>query len=156
MLTQLEKAKALWGGTSDTIDRWFTDRQQLLVCFCEMAAHAPNGQTPLPDTNRLESFCEKLMDYLSAGHFEIFEQIVSQCEKRGPESLALANHIYPKITETTQSILDFNDTYAEIESEDQLLSLDKDLGALGEVLEVRFELEDRLIQTLHTHEAQPA
>ncbi|WP_341502183.1 sigma D regulator [Gallaecimonas sp. GXIMD4217] len=156
MLTQLEKAKALWGGASDTIDRWFAERQQLLVCFCELAAKAPNGQTPLPDTAQLESFCELLMDYLSAGHFEIFEQIVSQCEKRGPDSLALANRIYPKITETTQAILDFNDRYAEIESEEQLFDLGRELGRLGEVLERRFELEDRLIQTLYSHQAQPA
>ncbi|EKE77181.1 Rsd/AlgQ family anti-sigma factor [Gallaecimonas xiamenensis] len=156
MFTQLEQAKEKWGGTSDVIDRWLATRQQVLVSYCKLATHAPNGRSPLPEAAQLENFCAILLDYVSAGHFEIFEQVVSRCEKRGDESLALANRVYPKITDTTQFILDFNDKYQDLEDEDRLLELDGDLSSLGEVLEQRFELEDKLIATLHQHQSQPA
>ncbi|WKE65170.1 sigma D regulator [Gallaecimonas kandeliae] len=157
MFTQLEQAKEKWGGASDVIDRWLATRQQLLVSYCKLAAHSsPNGHSPLPDASQLESFCAILLDYVSAGHFEIFEQVVSRCEKRGGESLALANRLYPMITDTTQVVLDFNDKYLDIKDEEQLLGLDKDLSTLGEALEQRFELEDKLIATLHEHQTQPA
>lgn len=155
MFTQLEQAKEKWGGASDTIDRWLATRQQLLVTYCKLAAKGP-GQSALPDADQLENFCAILLDYISAGHFEVFEQVVMGCEKHSEEGKALAQRIYPKITDTTQLVLDFNDKYQDLEDEDSLLSLDGDLSALGETLEQRFALEDKLIAALYQHQTQLA
>ena len=43
-------------------------------------------------------------------------------------------------------ILDLNDKYQET---DDLTTLEPDLSHLGEVLETRFEAEDRMIAVLH-------
>ena len=91
------------------------------------------------------------MDYLSAGHFEIYDDIAKACKEKGPESQNLANALYPRISETTDVALDFNDKYAEVDKDDLLDEFDKDLSTLGEALELRFELEDELIDNLYSN-----
>ena len=88
------------------------------------------------------------MDYLSAGHFEVYDQIVSQCEINGNDSKSLAEALYPKISASTDIALEFNDNYAEPSAENAFDTFDQDLSMLGQTLEDRFGLEDELIQTL--------
>ncbi|WP_440054785.1 sigma D regulator [Pseudoalteromonas sp. T1lg65] len=153
MLTQLEQAQQKWGGSHTVIDAWLAERQELLVLYYKVAGLAPDQKKngSLPDSVAIQSFCQILMDYLSAGHFEIYDNLVEACQEKGPESLQLAQSLYPKITDTTDVALDFNDKYAEIDSEDMLEDFDKDLSNLGEVLEYRFELEDELIENLYSN-----
>ena len=73
------------------------------------------------------------------------------CEKKGLESQKLANSIYPRISGTTDVALDFNDKYAEVNKEDLLEGFDNDLSVIGESLELRFELEDELIDNLFSN-----
>lgn len=96
-------------------------------------------------------FCELLVDYVSAGHFEVYDKIVANCELTGELKQQLAKTLYPRIGETTQAALEFNDRYADGASDDELMEFDKDLAALGHALEARFELEDQLIATLSVH-----
>jgi len=91
------------------------------------------------------------MDYLSAGHFEVYDDIAKACEKKGLESQLLANTIYPRISDTTDIALDFNDKYAEVDAEDLLVGFDNDLSVIGEALEARFALEDELIDNLYSN-----
>ena len=51
-----------------------------------------------------------------------------------------------KFKRTTDALLDLNDKYQET---DDLDALKEDLSKLGEYLESRFELEDRIIEVLH-------
>ncbi|WP_462169328.1 Rsd/AlgQ family anti-sigma factor [Pseudoalteromonas lipolytica] len=41
MLTRLEKAQQKWGGSHSVIDKWLTERQELLVLFCRIAGFSP-------------------------------------------------------------------------------------------------------------------
>lgn len=152
MFTQLEQAKQKWGGSSDIIDRWLASRRQLLVSYWALATNAPSGRATLPEAERVAEFSDLLMDYVSVGHFEVYERIVSGCERHGGNCLAQTQRLYPRIAETTQQVLRFNDRYAELQSDDSLLELDADLSKLGEALEQRFELEDKLIASLHQHQ----
>ncbi|WP_105190296.1 sigma D regulator [Pseudoalteromonas sp. T1lg48] len=153
MLSQLEKAQQKWGGSHSVIDKWLTDRQELLVQYCGLAGPVHHGRhdQALPEQANIQSFCQLLMDYLSAGHFEIYDDIVKQCESRGEDSLKLARSLYPQISATTDIALDFNDNYAETKNDDLLENFDKDLSKLGEALSIRFELEDELIHNLYTN-----
>ncbi|MCF7501976.1 MULTISPECIES: Rsd/AlgQ family anti-sigma factor [Pseudoalteromonas] len=153
MLTRLEKAQQKWGGSHSVIDKWLTERQELLVLFCRIAGFSPYEKKDhaLPDQLQIQNFCQILMDYLSAGHFEIYDDIAKACEEKGPESQKLASALYPRISETTDIALDFNDKYAEVDKDDLLDEFDKDLSALGEALELRFELEDELIDNLYSN-----
>ncbi len=105
----------------------------------------------LPEQAQIQAFCQILLDYLSAGHFEIYDDLVQQCQKKGPESLKLAQALYPRIAESTNLALDFNDKYAEAKGESLLDQFDKELSELGEALEQRFELEDELIHNLYAN-----
>ena len=153
MLSRLEQAQQQWGGSLSAIDNWLTERQDVLVGYCQLAGLPPFDQTDkaLPNRNEIQSFCQLLMDYMSAGHFEVFDQVVAQCKKNGPNSLALAQRIYPNIAKTTDFGLTFNDKYADISSDEILDGFDQSLSALGQFLEDRFELEDQLIEALYTN-----
>ena len=153
MLTQFEKAKQKWGGSHDAIDTWLQERQQLLVQYCELAGLPPFEREPgaLPHKSEIRSFCELLVDYVSAGHFEVYDKIVAECDNRTTNK-AITDELYPQISATTDEALTFNDSYAEISGDQDLSAFDSRLSQLGQQLEERFALEDRLIQTLHSHQ----
>lgn len=149
MLNKVEQAEQKWGGMHDLVDSWLNERKQLLVQYCELAGLPPfeRADKALPTKDRVESFCEILMDYISAGHFELFDKIMEECSQEDSNK-KLAEEIYPKITETTDSALTFNDYYANISDEDELSGFDQNLAVLGERMEERFELEDQLLATI--------
>jgi len=147
MLENCKSAKERWGGVSNIIDRWLQERQDLLVTYCDLS----NGQGEAPDDEqrgaKLRHFCQIMVDYISAGHFEIYDQLVKEGrEFDDAEALKQAGSLFNIIDDTTEVILDLNDKYQET---DDLSSLDPDLSRLGEALETRFEAEDRMIAVLH-------
>jgi len=154
MLTKLEQAQQAWGGTHNAIDHWLEERQELIVDYCKLEGLPPFEKTAaLPSKDELQAFCQILIDYLSTGHFEVYDQIVSQCAEYSTQSLKLAQEIQPQIVLTTEALVEFNDKYAEDNQDDDalIMSLDKDMSKVGELLEQRFELEDRLLYTLATY-----
>jgi regulator of sigma D len=155
MLKRVEKAQQKWGGSHTIIDKWLNERQDLIVLYCKMAGFSPYDKKDhsLPEPEQIQTFCQLLMDYLSAGHFEIYDDIAKACEKKGPESQQLANAIYPRISSTTDVALDFNDKYEAVSQEDLLKDFDNDLSVIGEALEARFALEDELIDNLFANHA---
>lgn len=151
MLKQLEKAEQRWGGANSLIDHWLNNRRKLLINYCKIAGMPPYDSTEksLPPVALIKEFCDLLMDYVSEGHFEVYDQIVTACEKNGIPSKTLAQSLVPRISETTDSALDFNDKYTELVDDNVLFQLDKDLSSLGHAMETRFELEDKLLEVLH-------
>ncbi|QIZ78562.1 sigma D regulator [Ferrimonas lipolytica] len=151
MLTKLEKAIDTWGGSSKIVDQWLDNRRQLLINYCQLAGLPPysNDTGTLPEEAHIKHFCGLLMDYVSAGHFEVYDQVASACEKSGEKSRQLAKELLPKINLSTDLALDFNDQYTNGIDDEQMLRLDQDLSKLGQAMEERFELEDRLLDTLH-------
>lgn len=149
MLNKVEQAKQKWGGMHDVVDAWLNERKQLLVQYCELAGLPPfeGADKALPTKERVEAFCELLMDYISAGHFELFDKIMDECHD-AEDAKKLAEDIYPKITDTTDSALTFNDYYANISDDDEMSGFDRNLAELGERMEERFELEDQLLATI--------
>lgn len=146
MLDNCQSARERWGGVSEIIDRWLQERQDLLVLFCKLSAQK-DGIFPSDSENLLQRFCQILVDYVSAGHFEVYERLVDEGrEFDDQEGLSKAKVHYKTIDSTTELILDFNDKYQET---DDLSSLLQDLSRLGETLETRFEAEDRMIEVLH-------
>ena len=152
MLKQLEKAEQRWGGANSLIDQWLNNRRKLLVNYCKIAGIPPYDSTEksLPPVTLIKEFCDLLMDYVSEGHFEVYDQVVTACEQHGSSSKTLAQNLVPRISETTDSALDFNDKYTTLVDDNVLFQLDKDLSSLGHAMETRFELEDKLWEVLHT------
>lgn len=143
MLNQFENTQQILGGSHQAIDNWLEERKQLLVEYCQLAGLPPfeRSKGALPGKDEIEAFCELLVDYMSAGHFEVYDKLPQANQP-------LANSLYPQISATTEHALSFHDSYAEITNEQQLNEFDRQLSQLGQQLEERFALEDKLMQSL--------
>jgi regulator of sigma D len=154
MLEKCRNAQERWGGVHQLIDRWLGERRELVQAYTALSKSA---QAPAINCESLQGFCELLVDYVSAGHFEVYEQLTSEArafnDQRG---LELAKRIYPRIEAITEAALAFNDRCDNGDSRDNA-SLVAELDRLGQLLHERFELEDCLIEVLHNaHQEQVA
>ena len=149
MLENCRNARERWGGVSELIDRWLRDRQELLVHYCELSGENDFSRTQALK-EKLVHLCESLVDYVSTGHFEIYEQLMHEAREYDDGGLELAAKVYPQIEKTTGVVLDFNDRVDACSlSEADMPALFEELSRLGETLASRFELEDFLIEHLH-------
>lgn len=149
MLENCRNARERWGGVSELIDRWLKARQELLVHYCELSGENDFSQTEAL-RQKFVGLCEVLMDYVSTGHFGIYEQLISEAREFNDGGLELAAKVYPRIEKTTEVALNFNDQLDDRElSEQDIKALFEALSHLGESLESRFEMEDFLIEHLH-------
>ncbi len=128
------------------VNNWLEERNHLIILYCKLSG--TRNQQELPDSQQLNKFCNILIDYVSAGHFEVYEQIVGECETHGQSSIQLLEKLYPEISETTDIVVNFNDKYSQFSESSVLKCLDNDLSLLGEAIARRVELEDSLIDTL--------
>ncbi len=148
MLENCKSAQERWGGVSNLIDQWLLERQEMLVRFCSLGDIRTFDVDDLAHRHKVKAFCEILVDYTSAGHFEIYDQLVREGNDfQDSDGLKAANELLETIDGTTQKILDFNDKYLET---DDLSTLTIDLSDLGESLSSRMEAEDTMIEVLHT------
>ncbi|MCA0913723.1 MULTISPECIES: sigma D regulator [Marinobacter] len=153
MLENCRNARERWGGVSELIDRWLKERQELLVQYCELSGESDFSQTDAL-REKIVRLCEVLVDYVSAGHFEVYEQLIQEAREFNDGGLELAAKLYPRIEQTTEVALNFNDRLDGRElSEVEIRELFNELSRLGEVLESRFEMEDFLIENLHNAHA---
>lgn len=150
MLESCQNAQERWGGVHLLIDRWLQERNELVQAYAGI-----NGSAQAPGADALQQFCEILVDYVSAGHFEVYEQLTSEAKAFGDErGLELAKQIYPRIEAITEVALAFNDRCDTGDCHDAASLLD-DVKRLGQLLHERFELEDCLIEVLHNaHQEQ--
>ncbi|MGM0450467.1 MAG: sigma D regulator [Pseudomonadota bacterium] len=153
MLEDCKNARERWGGVSALIDRWLQSRQKLIVQYCELS-NSPDFGQPEPVYEQLSSLCEQLLDYVSAGHFEVYEQLMNEAREFDDGGIEVANKAYPKINKTTQEMLAFNDLLEVSEkTEEDMRAMYARVSRLGEIMEERFELEDLMIENLHNAHA---
>ncbi|XBS69999.1 sigma D regulator [Acerihabitans sp. KWT182] len=147
MLNQLEILAQRVGGSNELIDQWLVARRGLLVAYYHLIGLKPNKEkhTPL-DENALDDFCHHLVDYLSAGHFHVYDRIVQNADESSPKS-PLIPQIYQALQDNTQQIMSFYDTQFEnAVDHDNCMEFQEALSGVGEALATRFSLEDSLIQ----------
>lgn len=122
-------------------------RSETLSLYSELANHRPFEADDVT-SEALQEFCQALIDYAASAHFQLYRFISDRLERR-TQVLELADRIYPKIVQTTDSILRFNDKYEEVDltngDREILALLDSDLSRLGETLAERIQLEDQVI-----------
>ena len=133
---------------NNAVKDWLAERNQLIISYCRLTGRRHQNQ--LPDDEQLNQFCGLLVDYVSAGHFEVYEKIVGECDTNGASSIELLESLYPHISETTDIVVDFHDKYGQLTEGGRWVELDQDLSLLGEAIAKRVDLEDSLIDTLRT------
>ncbi|MFM2482995.1 sigma D regulator [Celerinatantimonas sp. YJH-8] len=148
MLTRVTQAQELWGGADKNIDAWLNARKRLLVEYCQLVGHKKQYKpsAPLPDIEAIGHFCNHLVDYVSTGHFGIFDQIIENCQ-----DYQRVHHCISRLSPTTDDILDFYDQFSALDEQVSLDHFDRALGKLGETLEARFNIEDKLLKALYQH-----
>lgn len=120
-------------------------RNEMLSLFSELVAHRPFKEQDNDVPTLVEEFCQALIDYTADAHFRLYRYIDERRERRRG-IIEVANSVYPKIMDTTQIILDFNDKYETETKCKDVDGLSHDLSQLGEYLAERIELEDRVIE----------
>lgn len=132
--------------TQAMIQKLLNERQQVWSLYCTVAGLEPF--TPdKPVESLMQDFCQVLVDYISLGHFGIYQRIADGRERR-VKVLETAERIYPRIARATDQAIQFNDKYEKLTGEEMLSSLSSDLSKLGEELATRIELEDQLLEAM--------
>ena len=92
----------------------------------------------------MDDFCHNLVEYLSAGHFTIYERIINEMEGASP--LLAATQLYPQLEANTVEIMKHYDSSLEQSiDDDNCMEFQQSLSDIGEALAARFTLEDQLI-----------
>ncbi len=119
------------------------ERHQVWSLYCHVAELKPfsSHETVNKVLNR---FSQLLIDYVSLGHFGIYERLLAGSERR-ERVLSVAKDIYPEFSATTDAAVQFNDKYANAANNNSFIDdLELDLSTLGENLAKRIDLEDQL------------
>lgn len=148
MLESCQNAQERWGGVHKLIDSWLKARHELVRAFDALGAK-PEALTE--NRKLLQEFCGVLMDYVSAGHFGVYDQLTKEAQAFGDDrGLELADTIYPRLEAITKKLVAFNDLC------DAGKCVIEKFQELGGLLHERFELEDCLIEVLHNaHKEEP-
>ena len=151
MLNQLENLTERVGGSNELVDRRLQVRKHLLVAYYNLVGLKPGKESFMRlNEKALDDFCQSLVDYLSSGHFSIYERIIGEME--GDTPLLAATRLYPQLEANTQQMMDYYDTCLENAIDhDNYLEFQQALSDIGESLEARFALEDKLIALAVAH-----
>jgi regulator of sigma D len=96
-----EAATATANGYFHDADQSFGECRRRLISYLVKLNHALNGDLPDLSKALLSRFCDCLVDYLSAGHFRVFQRC------------SLAAQYYAAIEATTDAGMAFNDRYGQ-------------------------------------------
>lgn len=146
LVWQTDSNRSRWVQTNLLIKQWLTERQALLVSYNELCQEVSGTVNDL----QLQTFCQLLIDYVSMGHFKIFEKLAETQANFSVDHSELEKNLLSKIYQSTMFVLNFNDTYENYQSNSstnpQALRLSDDLSELGEMLAHRMDWEDELIR----------
>ncbi len=146
MKEQLDEVQDRRVRTNELIQHMLKERNQLISLLLQVSSEDSEDGAIQSDVD-LDEFVQVLVDYIAAGHFGLYERIAEGKERRKAVS-DLAVEIYPRIQQTTQIALAFDEKYNPENKNKKLNHFQADLSKLGEELTTRIELEDQLIQLL--------
>lgn len=146
MSEQLNEIQERRTGSQELIQHMLKERNQLLTLLLQVSSDSSHHESEQLITD-LEEFVQVLVDYIAAGHFGLYERIAEGKERRKAIS-DLAIEIYPRIEQTTQIALAFDEKYNPDNEERNIDEFPQDVSKLGEELTSRIELEDQLIQLM--------
>jgi regulator of sigma D len=146
MGSQMREGKDRRRRSSEKLDALVSSRTETLALLADLAARQPfHADTSIE--RAIRKFCEALIDYTASAHFQLYQYLADNRERR-QAVLAIADELYPKIVETTDSILRFNDKYESMSIDHSVEFLALDLSSLGECIADRIQYEDRVIAAL--------
>jgi regulator of sigma D len=135
--------------TDPTIRKWLAHRQELvLLYFANVGLDKVRFGTSRPE-QRASTLCQSLVDYLSMGHFMVYEHLLKTFDRPSQESeRARIERTFERIQNNTQACVSFNDRYEDCAEQVNVDTFFDDLSRLGSELESRFAAEDELLSLL--------
>jgi regulator of sigma D len=133
-------------GTRARARRLLDERKRMFVLYSRLVEFAPFTER-VPEPELRDEFCEILVDYMACGHFGLFRRLLEGRERR-VAAARLGDGLYPRIAESTDAVVHFNDRYAGARKLGDHEAFARDLSALGEHLARRVEVEDRMLELL--------
>ncbi|MDR9439502.1 MAG: sigma D regulator [Halomonas sp.] len=157
MLEDCKNALERWGGVHELIDRWLHERRELLIHLAALK-QACDAELEAVNKARIDAFSELLMDYISAGHFEVYPQLREEAKAFDDhQALELADRLLERLELSTELVLSFDRDYdSSSRAQHHLRRLPAWLDRLTRGLSERFSLEDQLIARLHAAHAPDA
>jgi regulator of sigma D len=146
MGSQLQEGMDRRRKSSDKLDALVSSRTETLALLADLAGRQPFHADTTTE-RALRKFCEALIDYTASAHFQLYQYLANNRERR-QAVLSIADELYPKIIETTDTILRFNDKYESMSVDNSIEFLAIDLSSLGECIADRIQYEDRVIAAL--------
>jgi len=137
----------------ETLEALKEQRQQTLMAYCNLTGVSSPDQSKSGSVKdiapvALQEFLNVMVDYIAMGHFTVYQRIIEGKERRGAVQSA-ADRVYPSIGETTDIMVEFNDKYENFDGSDEDQdALRADMSRLGEMLAIRGDLEDEILQAL--------
>lgn len=132
--------------TGNMVKKLIEERNHLWQLYCGVAGLEP-FTADKPIENRIQDFCQSMVDYLALSHFGIYQRIASGQERR-QKVVRIAETLYPAISKATEVAVEFNDKYEHMKGEELLDHLSEDLSQLGEQMALRNDLEDHLLEIM--------
>ncbi len=132
--------------SSEKLMALVTSRTATLSLLTELAGRQPFSPEPSME-KALRAFCEALIDYTASAHFQLYRYLSDNRERRA-SVLDIADELYPKIVETTDQILRFNDKYEAMSLDNSVEFLAVDLSNLAECIADRIQCEDVVISAM--------
>ena len=130
------------------IDELQKERIQVWALYSNIAELKPFTVNSEKVPNIINEFAQLMVDYISLGHFGIYQRILDGNERRR-KVLSVAEEMYPEYSATTETAVSFNDKYVSSAAiSENIESLEHDLSKLGEDLAKRIEIEDKLCDML--------
>ena len=75
----------LEGSINKLVDRWLHVRKHLLVVYYNLVGMKPGKESFMRlNEKALDDFCQSTVDYLSSGHFNIYERLWREMEGTTP------------------------------------------------------------------------
>ena len=135
--------------SNEKLEALVTARTETLALLAQLADRQP-FQPDADMEKALRRFCEALIDYTASAHFQLYRYLADNKERR-TRVLSIADEVYPKIVETTDTILRFNDKYEAMSFDNSVEFLAVDLSNLGECIADRIQYEDQVIAAMKGH-----
>ena len=98
-------AKQQFQAVEDLLTRWLKERRAVLGKYTAIVVTLDSRPDHEVLEQRQKALCELLVDYVSAGHFEVFHELINEAESFGDDSCALAEKLMPAIGDTTEEAM---------------------------------------------------
>jgi regulator of sigma D len=132
--------------TNFVVDKLNAKRQEIWLLYGFLAAE-DLSETDESIEVLIKNFCQTLVDYISLGHFSVYQRVLEGNERR-KKTIEVVERVYPSIAAATDKILSFSEQCQQCGTSTDRLKMLEQLSALGEHLAIRCELEDMLISEI--------